>query len=462
MKSCKPLMGLCPMGKFVFSHEDAVRYKNLLRERLDEWGVRYVDLDGVLEDGIVRDQSHVDAAVAHFRKAEVQCLFLPHCNFGTEGAVGMIARELDVPTLLWGPRDEAPLPDGTRLRDTLCGLFASSKVLHKLGVRYAYIENCRVDEPALREGVDTFVRAVNAAEVLTRGARIGHIGQRIDFFYSTIVNESELFERFNVQVIPIDMVEFIGRVKSRAAQGHAGYEDEVRRLREEWHIEKLGDQPLINVLAMRDETLGLGDDLGLDGFAVQSFMSLIDATGAYGALADGYVSERYAFGMESDINGALSALILRRAAHDHEPAFLADLTIRHPENDNAVLLWHGGSPLSFRDESEKPRLGKHWILPSPLSGQTHFKMKEGAITCARFDGDRGSYKLAVGEGETVPGPRTLNNYVWIEVADWPRWERALIEGPFMHHVGISYARYGKALRQMTKFVQGLDLVDLDG
>ena len=132
MRERKPLLGLCPIGKFVFSNADAVRYKNLLQQRLAEWSVRTVDLEGVLEDGLVKDQSHVDVAVEHFRRAGVDALFMPHCNFGTEGAVGMIAKRLGVPTLLWGPRDEAPLPDGTRLRDTLCGLFASSKVLHKL------------------------------------------------------------------------------------------------------------------------------------------------------------------------------------------------------------------------------------------------------------------------------------------------------------------------------------------
>jgi len=26
-----PLMGLCPIGKFVFSNEDAIRYKTLLQ-----------------------------------------------------------------------------------------------------------------------------------------------------------------------------------------------------------------------------------------------------------------------------------------------------------------------------------------------------------------------------------------------------------------------------------------------
>jgi len=57
--------------------------------------------------------------------------------------------------------------------------------------------------------VRRFLGAAHAAGALRRGMRIGHIGQRIDFFWTTIVNESELLERFRVEVLPIDLVEFI-------------------------------------------------------------------------------------------------------------------------------------------------------------------------------------------------------------------------------------------------------------
>ena len=52
MQTQKPLMGLCPIGKFVFSNEDAVRYKQLLRQKLNHWQIPCVDLEDVLEDGL--------------------------------------------------------------------------------------------------------------------------------------------------------------------------------------------------------------------------------------------------------------------------------------------------------------------------------------------------------------------------------------------------------------------------
>jgi len=462
MQKGKPLMGLCPIGKFVFSNEDAVRYKGLLQEKLRLWEMPFVDLDHVLEDGLVKDQAHVNPVVEHFRRAGVDCLFLPHCNFGTEGAAAMIAAKLNLPVLLWGPRDEAPLPDGTRLRDTLCGLFATSKVLHKLGVNFSYIENCPIDDPRLRRGVDRFLRAVNVADVFRNGLRIGHIGQRIDFFWTTIVNESELLERFHIEILPLDMVDFIRHARNRAAENRAQYDKEAHQLRETCIIEKMDDDALVNVLAVRDQMLALVRDNGLEGLAIQDFMSLIDEMGAYCMFADSMVADRCAVGYESDIHGAISDIVVRRSCFNTQPGFLTDLTVRHPTNDNAVLLWHCGAALALRRPDAKVRLGAHWILPSALSGMPHFPLKSGPITVARFDGDRGRYELAVGEGASVDGPDTLNNAVWMEVDDWPRWERAIIEGPFIHHAAMTYGRYEAAISDAGEFVPDIEIVPLGG
>lgn len=458
MQPRKPLMGLCPIGKFVFSNEDAVKYKELIRGKLRGWGVDFVDIDGVVEDGLIKDQKHVGPTVEHFRAAGIDCLFIPHCNFGTEGAAAMIAKNLDLPTLLWGPRDETPLTDGTRLRDSLCGMFATSKVLHKLGVKFTYIENCRIDDPQLAEGVDRFLRAVNVASITRNGVRVGHIGQRIDFFWTTIINESELLERFKIEILPLDMVEFIRHAKNRAVQNRAAYEREIKQLRHDCIIEDLDDESLIGILAVRDQILTVGEDNALEGFAIQNFMSLIDEMGAYCTYADSAVADRYAVGYESDIHGVISDIIVRRASFNSQPGFLADLTIRHPENDDAVLLWHCGAALLMRHPDEKVRLGRHWILPSPLSGMTHFKLKDGPITIARFDGDRGEYKLAVGEGKSVKGPETLNNYTWMEVDDWLQWERTLMEGPFIHHAAMIYGHYAKAIVEAGKYMPGIETV----
>ncbi|MBN1352531.1 fucose isomerase [candidate division KSB1 bacterium] len=455
-------LGFCPIGKFVFSHEDAMKQKKLLEAKLRHLNIETISLDDVLLDGIVRSQEQVAPVVAHFQRSDIDAVFMPHCNFGTEGAVGAIAKKLGLPVLLWGPRDEAPLPDGKRLRDSLCGLFASSKVLHALDVPFTYIENCRIDDPAFAQGIDTFIRAVNISTAFSKGIRIGHIGQRIDFFWSTIINEGELLRKFNVEVLPVDMVQFIAAAKARTQKNRAAYREELQTMRQTMVIEGFDtDEPMINVLAVRDEMLEIAGREQLEGIAIQDFMSLVDEMGAYCFYANSAVSDRYPIGCESDIHGAISAAILQRAALGTSPAFLADLTVRHPSNDNAVLLWHAGAPLSMCHPDERITIGQHWILPSPLSGMPHFRLKHGPITIARFDGDERGYRLAVGEGSSIDGPRTRNNYVWMAVDNWQRWERVLIEGPFMHHAGMIYGHFARALAEACKYIDGLDLTKLN-
>ncbi|MCF7817388.1 MAG: hypothetical protein K9M54_05855 [Kiritimatiellales bacterium] len=458
IKLSKPKLAFCPIGKFVFSHEDAMRQKEALLQNLKQWDVDFVDLETVLPDGMVRDKAHVDPVVKFFKAQKVDALFIPHCNFGTEDAAALIAKKLGVPVLLWGPRDEAPLADGTRLRDSLCGLFPTSKVLGKLGVPFTYLPNSSVDDPEFAQGVDRFLRAAHAANVLRKGCRIGVIGQRIDFFWSTIINESELLEKFNVEILPLDMVLFIDAVKQRAA---AGYAEEISTLRAGSVIEEMSDEALANVLGVRDEALALAEKHQLDAMACQSFMSLPESIGAWAVFADSLIGDHLPFVLESDVCGAISTLMLQRASYATETAFLADVTARHPDDENGVLLWHCGAPLSMKHPDETVRLDKHWILPGPLSGMTHFRMKDGPITCARFDGEHGQYELAVGEGTSCDGPYTQNNYVWMHVADWPRWERTLIEGPFLHHIGMTYGHCGAALKEAVKYIPGLKLQDMD-
>jgi len=458
-----PLLGLVPIGKFVFSHEDALVQKRKVEDLLSRMGVRYVNLDEVIPDGMVRDQRHVEPAVAHLRREGIDAVFMPHCNFGTEGACGMIGKKLGVPVLLWGPRDEGPLPDGTRLRDTLCGLFASSKVLHKLGVPFTYIANCRVDEPQLEEGISEFLAAANVVKGM-RSLRIGQVGGRIHFFWSCVVNEGELLERFGIEIVPMDMVSVIRDAKARASSRGTAYRQEVERLKERVRFEGFPSlEPIVNVLALRDELLHRAEEQGLAAFAVESFMSICRELGAMVEFALGEVTDRgIPAATETDIHGAVSSVLLQRAGFDASPTFLADLTVRHPARDDAVLLWHCNSPLSLRHPDHAASVGPHWILPGIEPGSCHWRMKDGEVTVCRFDGDNGQYRLVAGEGSTVDGPHTQNVYCWLAVRDWPQWERTFIRGPYIHHVAGAYGRRKGALREACRYIEGLTFEDASG
>ncbi len=445
-------LGLCPIGKFVFSHEDACRFKKMIQQGFDDWQINYVDIDDVIPDGMIRDQSHVEPVVNYFKRQNIDAVFMPHCNFGTEGAVGMIGKRLGVPVLLWGPRDEAPLPDGTRLRDSLCGLFASSKVLRKLGVPFDYIENCRIDEPVFKRGVIDFLRIASVVRAF-RNLRIGQVGGRIDFFWTCKINESELLEKFGIEIVPIDLIRVVQRMQALVNERKADYEKELMELKEKIDFEGYSDdEPLINLLGLRDFYLEWAEKENLSAICVESFPSLVEAVGSYEFPADALAGdEGLPIICETDIHGAISAVLLESAAYERRASFFADITNRHPENDNGVLLWHCGSALSLVADGCKPKFGRHWILPSPISGVGHWRMKDGELTVARFDGDSGQYQLIAGEGKTIDGPFTQNTYMWMEVDDWSRWERAFIFGPYIHHSAIIHEHCADILLNSCKY-----------
>jgi len=455
-------LGVCPIGKFVFSNEDAIIQKNRIFEKLKKWKIKYISLDGILPDGLVKDQSQVDLVVNYFKKEKIDALFIPHCNFGTEGAAGIISKKLHLPTLLWGPRDEAPLADGTRLRDTLCGMLATSKVLYKLKVPFTYIENCRIDDIQFKNGIDLFIGSASVVKAMNN-MKIGQIGVRIDFFWSTIINESELLDKFGIQIIPIDMVEFINKIKNRSKKDRTKYEKELLEIKKWLTIEGLSsDEPLFNSLAYRDELIQLAVEKDLDAISIQSFSSIQNELGGATNMAESLANDK---GIpiidESDIHGAISSILIEAAGSTNELSFMPDITIRHPENDNAVLLWHATAPLSLRDKNSKIKLAPPWILKGLPASSLHFKLKDGPLTICRFDGDDGKYVLGIGEGHTVSGPYTQEFYTWMEVNNWEKWEKKLIEGPFIHHCSAIYDRRADILEEACKYIPEIISVRFD-
>ena len=70
--------------------------------------------------------------------------------------------------------------------------------------------------------------------------------------------------------------------------------------------------------------------------------------------------------------------------------------------------------------------------------------------------------MFLGEGWSCEGPKSTGTYVWMEVSDWVKWERKIVESPYIHHVTGIYGRYAKVLAEACKYIPGLraDPVDL--
>lgn len=447
-----PRLAFCPIGKFAFSHEDALRHKQELCIFFKEEAIDFIPLEGVISDGIIRSDDHVEPAVKYFTEAGVDALFIPHCNFGTESAAAKIARDLAKPTLLWAPRDGAPLADGSRLRDSLCGAFATSRVLQNLGVEFSYIPNVSISDEAFRLSFHRFLRAADVVRHVN-GAVIGMIGNRIDFFWSTMTDELDLMSRFGIEVHPFNLSSFIQSIKDQIKKNYSAYLDEAQTIATSFEDTGYPEEHLIANLAFRDVIIQLATKHHLSAVTVESFMTIVETFDTFFALGMALVSDS---GIpcicESDVLGAVSSIMLEAAAGRKEPSFFADVTIRHPENDNGVLLWHDSFPLSLKKPGVKAKIDKYFILTDAYSGMLHFPLRNGEITIMRFGGRAGDYKIFAEEVKTIDGPVTQNTYVWVECKDFSRLEDTLIHGPFIHHTSCIYGHHRDVLIEAVRYL----------
>lgn len=425
-------IGFLPTRRSIFSAPDAIKYANLTRKRLEELGIEFVDITDVNEEGLFYDEADREKIQEKFRTEKVKGIFMPHCNFGTEYVCARLAKEMNLPVLLWGPRDERPDEDGIRLRDSQCGLFATGKVLRRFRVPFTYMTNCRLTDPEFERGIRNFLAVCNVVDVF-RHTRILQIAPRPFDFWSTMCNEGELLEKFNIQLSPIPMPELTAEMMKVKEEG-LEVEKVVAYCMDTMSV-KIKPEELVNVAALKVAMKNLADKYGCNAIAIQCWNALQGEIGIMPCAANSLLNEEgIPVVCETDIHGAITAVLVEAAGMDENRSFFADWTVRHPDNENGELLQHCG-PWPISVAREKPVIGYPLAFDHP--GAVEAQAKSGDMTLVRFDGDNGEYSLLLGNAKGVEGPYTKGTYVWVEVENLKRLEAKLVEGPYIHHcVGI--------------------------
>lgn len=425
-------LGLAPTRRSIFSAPAAVEYANLTREKLTKMGVEFVDIDDISEDGLLHDEADRIRIEEKFRTNGVDGLFFPHGNFGTEYEVARLAKSMNLPVLIWGPRDERPDENGIRLRDSQCGVFATGKVLRRFKVPFTYLTNCNLEDASFEQGIRQFIRICNVVKTF-RNIRILQIGPRPYDFWSTMCNEGELLERFNIQLAPIPLPELTEEMNLVKKEG-TEVAKTIEYVKDNFNI-SISDEQLESVAALKVAMRNLANKYGCTAGAIQCWNALQSEIGIMPCAANSLLNEEgFPLVCETDIHGAITALMVEAAGMDESRSFFADWTVRHPDNDNGELLQHCG-PWPISCAGCKPTIGYPLAFDHP--GAVEAEAKHGMITLARFDGDEGEYSLLLGNAKGIDGPYTKGTYLWIEVENWPRLEAKIVEGPYIHHcVGI--------------------------
>ncbi|WP_019893697.1 L-fucose/L-arabinose isomerase family protein [Allobaculum stercoricanis] len=430
MKHAVVRIGLAPTRRSIFSAPAAEEYANKTRNRLQELGVEFVDIDDIASDGLLHDDQDRIAIAQKFKEEKIDGLFFPHGNFGTEYEVARLAKELNVPVLLWGPRDERPDEKGIRLRDSQCGLFATGKVLRRFKVPFTYLCNCNLENPEFERGIKNFLAVCNVVKAF-RNIRILQIGPRPFDFWSTMCNEGELLERFNIQLSPIPLAELTATMK-KADQEEV---DQIIEYCRDHFCVQVKDEALEQIARLKWAIRHLADQYGCCAGAIQCWNALQQEIGIMPCAANSLLNEEgFPVVCETDIHGAITAIMAEAAGMNDNRTFFADWTVRHPDNENGELLQHCG-PWPISCASCKPTIGYPLAFDHP--GAVEAPAKLGELTLCRFDGDNGEYSMLMGNAKGIEGPYTKGTYMWVEVKNWKRLEAKIVEGPYIHHcVGI--------------------------
>ena len=430
MKKIK--LGYVPTRRSIFSAPDAIKYRGLTADRLTELGIDFVDITDINEEGLLYDDRDVEKIAEKFEKEGVDGLMLAHCNFGTEYVCARLAKRLGLPVLLWGPLDERPEPNGERLRDTQCGLFATGKVLRRFRVPFTYLTNCRLSDPVFERGVRDFLAVCNVVKTF-KNIRILQISTRPFDFWTTMCNEGELLEKFNIQLSPIPMTELIEEIK--AVKEEKTKLNEMLDVIHETMEVQIKENEVENVAALAAAMKNLVEKYGCQAAAIQCWNALQTEIGIMPCAANAILNEEgIPVVCETDIHGAVTALLVEAAGMGEVRSFFADWTIRHPDLDNGELLQHCG-PWPVSVGAEKPKLTYPLAFDHP--GSLTAEAKHGDVTLCRFDGDNGEYSLLLGRAKSVDGPKGMGTYLWVEVENIKRLEAKIVEGPYIHHcVGI--------------------------
>ena len=459
MEKMKVRVGLMPTKREIFGLENAKkeygRIMPIIRNLCPDY-VEWVGVEDILPYGLGQTQADIRKVVDKFTAEKIDALFFPFCDFGSEETVVGVAKAFHLPVLIWGSRDALSTYEH-REKECQCGMFAAAKVLLNYGVTFSYIHNCEAESEELKQGFMKFVRVAAVLKAL-RGLNVASIGDRPSGFYSVIHNQLDLIRYFDISVKPIKLLEVSQAANRLLSENGPELRDYVEDIKARIDISELPDDTYVRKIAagtLAIEALMKQYECGCAAFDCGGIAAALGMNG-FACSIEGELADRgIPTACEVDVLGAISARIASALTLGEEPAFISDWTSRHPENDNAELLWHNGpfaSSLARRDR--KPQYRKRQNARGEYF-ESHWELKRGPITMVRLDECMNEFYLFAGEGRAVEGPETTGTYVWFEPDDWRRWEEKLMLGPFIHHCAGVYGCYFEELREIARYLKEL-------
>ena len=452
-------IGLAPMRRDVtprpgiFNWEKAEERGHRIVEYIESHfaneHVSFVDLKGINPVDTMYNDADAEKVIERFTAEKVDAVVIINCNFGNEEVAAQVARGVGKPVMIWAPLDDVFEPDGMRYTDSQCGLFGVSRQMQRLNIPFTYVETCRVEDEIFARGLDKFVRVACMVKNFS-GMRIAQVGLRPKPFCSVIFNEGELMQKFGIQVVPVNLAVVLDKYNKILETRQAELEEGEKLLLSRYEMDDLTPPLLKKVYAFVLLYQEIFAEYRVQAVSAECWTAMQLLVGAmpctaYSVLADmGYI-----ISCESDMHGAISMALLSCASLGEKKPFFGEFTVRHPEDKNVELLWHCG-PFAYS-------LKKDGCPCKNVNMRQWFQVKDGNYTICRFEQDNGKYAMLTGNFETAEGPYTFGTYLWARFDNLSKWEKKLVEGPYIHHMAEIEGDYREVLDEFAKYVPNLSI-----
>jgi L-fucose isomerase-like protein len=446
-------LGFVPGNRRYFSTEMAAKARKETLAAMAALGIRAVVPDeSMTEAGCVKNRDEGRRCGELFRREDIDGIVIGAVNFGDEqGCINAVqAFGANVPVMIFGCQEEAPLRPGLPRRDAFCGLLSIAEALRQIGVTYT-VAQTPIGFPAdegFRVELDHFARVCRVVNGI-RGLRIGQIGPRPEAFWTCRYDE-KMLQRLGVTVVPKDLSELLGAI-GRKRDDDPAVLDTIRDIQATADTSAVSPEALLKIAKFESALKEMIAQLELDALALQCWNSL---QLNYGIVACGVLARLGDRGMpnacEADVLGALSMYALQLAADS--PAALLDWNNLHNDDPELVNLWHCGVyPPSFG--KAKPKMAAQGIMSKHIgadksTGVLELVVKEGPATVCRVTQgtDAEGWKVFLAQGRFEDNPAsTFGAYGWCRLPGLPHIYRDILLRHFPHHVAVTRAHVGNVL-----------------
>lgn len=420
-------------------------YGSWVKENLEEANVH-------IFDHLVVSKADVQDCVSFMKEQKVDLLIQLYGAFTGDDVCCTFADELQVPIILWAPREEKWERQDRLYANALCSATMNGASLMRIHAPW-HILFGNSDEERVQKELNNLVSAY-AAKKTIKGMTYGLFGYRPTAFYNCAFDEVTIRRTFGINVEETDLkvvFDLMAELPEEAVKA------QMELVSGSWDTTALPAGHLENHARLYLALKELFARQGYDYAAIKCWpeMGNLHTTpcAVLGRLAD----EGITISCEGDMDAGLAALV--QNVLTDEATFVTDL-INIDEQENTVTFWHcGNAAPSLHNKADGVTVCNH-----PLAGQgTAFwcALKDGPVTAARFTNIDGQYRLFLLRGNAVPTVRnTRGSMVNVQVKT-PVLElvQKLAENGMSHHWSVVWEDVADKMVQLAK-LWNIPVIDL--